>query len=133
MSRHNMDITLGDKTATLTLGYDRPLREVFFQLSRTEPEELFVSNAEAPLTEALERVLGADKEQCELVFEAINPLLNAITVEEIANDEHAQLDFLLNAISLGYSEQARDDVLQKAKSFEDFNRVLNYPPLVLAA
>lgn len=133
MSRHYLNITSGSTQAILTLGYDRPLKQVFFQLDFPDDESRFIDNTQASLAQALEPFVGEDAALQEKLSEHLSPIFREVAIEEMANEASELISFRCNALQMGYSEEERDAMLSQAGSFNNFNRVVQYEPLVLNA
>lgn len=137
MSRHSFQIkkTGIENPITVIVGYDRPLKETFFQVALNDEEDTIIDNMFAnTLPDALVQA-NISEEDVAKVVEHLNSqkILFQIAVEEAACDEHVRL---MIAVELSSPEQGDDseelkEIFEQSGLFKDFNRVVQYKELVL--
>lgn len=133
MSQHTVEVEFANpcKNFTLVMGYDRPTNDSFWWIhpigsrpygSATDPD-LTLSSAIAKM--------GLDLETTTPLWETVGKMTDAIYDEAVANDQSLAVQELMSLIQEGVPLEEAQAKVRKLQEFKDFNRIVNYPEVVL--
>lgn len=132
MSQHHIAIVNGDKQIKLVLGFDRPLKEVFYQVWLDE-DECLEPLTHGVLPNALSAVLqDPEKVQAVLNSESVQKAIACVDQEAAAGSAHMLYQYMSEKISEagGLTAQVQKHI-DEVRHFTNFNRVLSYDRVVL--
>lgn len=133
MSQHILEVKFPNlcKNFTLVMGYDRPTNDAFWIVRPIGKHHY--SSLETPdhtLSSALAE-LDVDLESSIPLWDAVSKIMDELYNEAVANDEGLAVQELMTLIQDGTPVEEAQAKVQELKSFKDFNRVVNYPDVVL--
>lgn len=135
MSQHILEIKSAtqENFATIVVGFDRRLRESFWQIHAEGQEPVAsISNPDISFQEAFFK-FGLSDADLEKVGEQLDKASEAIYDEVVACDECAAVSELMNLIQEGYTPEKAQERINELKAFSDFNRIVNYGPVILTS
>ena len=75
--------------------------------------------------------MGLDLETTTPLWEAVGKITDAIYDEAVANDQSLAVQELMSLIQEGVPLEEAQAKVRKLQEFKDFNRIVNYPGVVL--
>lgn len=133
MSQHIIEVKSAtqENFATIVVGFDRRLKESFWQIHAEGQESVAsITNPDIGFREAFLK-LGLSASDVEVVDEELDKVSEAIYQELLACDESVAVSEIVSLMLEGYTPEKAQERINELKAFSDFNRIVNYGPVVL--